>query len=159
MVTIWICIVLLFLGFSGLALYLTIVNSDLKNRLETTESQLRSQVDNIALLIQRTAPKAPTQEQKEFRESVELKWKTVVEDLMKDLKNQIKHDSSALSKQIEKYKDDFDEKVRKAYEKACDSIAFHTVEYKKTITKKRKEHSRKNKATKSQQEHRTIDDE
>jgi hypothetical protein len=44
----------------------------------------------------------------------------------------------------QKSKKEFDEKLKAEYEKACDQIKFDEIEYKKTITKKRKEFNRKN---------------
>jgi hypothetical protein len=41
----------------------------------------------------------------------------------------------AHDEQLATYKANFDAKVKAEYEKAVESIAFHTVEYKKSITK------------------------
>ena len=165
-----ICLVLLALLTGGAFLFLLRVNSDLKTKLLATETQLKdycAKIDNqvvtdgqnIKLLLKRTSPKELTDEQKEFKEKLELKWQTAMDALTEELSASLKQDAGALKKQVDKYKNDFDGKVKAAYDKACDAINFHTVEYKKTITKKRKEFSRKNKALKKQQEHRSIDDE
>ncbi len=78
-----------------------------------------------------------TVEQQEFKAALELKWKTA----------------------MEQQRAEFAVKLAEEYKKATESIAFSTVEYKKTITKKRKETSRKTKATTPQKQHRSIDDE
>lgn len=55
---------------------------------------------------------------------------------------------------------EFGEKLNDVYNEACEKIAFQEIEYKKTITKKRKEHNRKNgKNAKPQRVWRYIDEE
>lgn len=145
---------------------LTITNAQLRTRLATTEeiafghdAKIAKQDEAIADLIVRTTPKALTQEQKEFKETLELKWKTAMEELTKTLTAAAKKDGAELKKLVESARGDFDKKVEKAFEDAVAKIDFDKVEYKKTITKKRKEFSRSHKATKAQKTFRSIDDE
>lgn len=163
-------IVGLLVGVFGLLTLIVIklatVNAALRCKLQTVEGQLlnhaetiHKQFQDIQLLLKRTTPKELSQEQKEFKETLELKWKTAMEELEEELQKRLKKDTSGLKGMVESFKKDFDKKVKEEYDKAVASIAFHTVEYKKTITKKRREYSRKNKATKPQKNHRTIDDE
>jgi len=64
------------------------------------------------------------------------------------------------AEKLEKQKKDFDAKLEEEYERACDAIKFNEIEYKKTITKKRKEYNRKNKYdAKPQRKWRYIDEE
>lgn len=135
-------------------------NAAMRGKLQTVEGQLaehsitlQEQLQNIQLLLKRT------KEQQEFKDTLELKWKTAMEELQEELQKRLKKDAPALKNALEKWKADFDKKLQDEYKKAVESIAFHTVEYKKTITKKRKQYSRKNKATKPQKQHRSIDDE
>lgn len=113
------------------------------------QSSLLSEVTARVLELERkTEPNALTPEQEKFKSKLESQWKKVVDDLKR-----------AHDEQLATYKANFDAKVKAEYEKAVESIAFHTVEYKKSITKKRKETSRKTKATKAAKEYRSIDDE
>ncbi len=141
-------------------------NAAMRGKLQTVEGQLaehsitlQEQLQNIQLLLKRTTPKELSEEQQEFKDTLELKWKTAMEELQEELQKRLKKDAPALKNALEKWKADFDKKLQDEYKKAVESIAFHTVEYKKTITKKRKQYSRKNKATKPQKQHRSIDDE
>lgn len=53
---------------------------------------------------------------------------------------------------------EFKKRLQAEYDKAVAAIDFDRVEYKKTITKKRREYSRRHKATKPQRDYRMIDD-
>ncbi len=171
--------------------------------------KLENQVKEVALVVKRTTPKELSVEQIEFKQTVELKWKTAMDlvreglaDSLKrmesemvealkrdgealkaelknfksDIKRRVSEDKNLLTESeghlaealknetvtmktaLEKFRSDFDKKVKAEYDKAVESISFHTVEYKKTITKKRKEVSRKTKATKPQRGYRSIDE-
>lgn len=145
---------------------LAVANAQLRTRLATTEeitvgneAKIAKQEEAIADLLVRTTPKSLTQEQKEFKETLELKWKTAMEELTKTLTAAAKKDGAELKKLVEAARGDFDKKVEKAFEDAVAKIDFDKVEYKKTITKKRKEFSRSHKATNAQKTYRSIDDE
>lgn len=122
--------------------------NDLKAKLDTFQSRLATNDELINRLLVRTDPKELTYEQREFKDSLEAKWKKLVDQV-----------HASYGSQLSKQKTEFEEKIAAEYKKAVDAIDFHTVEYKKSITKKRKETSRKTKATKPQKDYRSIDDE
>jgi cell shape-determining protein MreC len=144
-----------------LVLLVLFVFARLEQKAKMSEMQevINEQKEQITLLLKRTTPKELTVEQEEFKKTLELKWKTAMDKLENNLRKQIEEDGGQLKKEVEKFKKDFGTKLTQEYQKAVESIAFNTVEYKKTITKKRKDFSRKHKATTAQKEHRSIDDE
>ena len=81
----------------------------------------------------------------------------------RDELDQIKADNLLLSKDQEQWvknnRSEFDKRLSDELNKACEKIKFNEIEYKKTITKKRKEYNRKNSANaKPQRQHRYIDE-
>lgn len=102
----------------------------------------------IEKLKEKTKPKELSQEQEDFKKDCENKLTKIVEKVVDNYNSK-----------ITQLKKDFEDKLSKSFKEACDKIDFTTVNYKKTITKKRREFARKNKALHPEEEYRSIDDE
>jgi hypothetical protein len=93
---------------------------------------------------------------KKFK-SLELEKEKELAQGQKEFKKKIEKQYELLFQQAQK---EFDEKLKQSYKIACDQIKFDEIEYKKTITKKRKDYTRKNgKNAKPQKIWRSIYDE
>jgi hypothetical protein len=133
-----------------------VATNQLFGNLDTKIDKTNKKVGEID---KRTTPGAMTKEQLDFKEDLEKRWKTTMEKARTDLAEQLVLDKDKLKADVEKYKAGFEATVKKAYDEACAKIDFERVEYKKTITKKRREFSRSHKAVTPQRSFRSIDDE
>ena len=122
------------------------------------DTKIDKATKKVAEIDRRTTPGAMTQEQLDFKTDLEKRWKTAMEKARTDLTEQLVLDKDKLKADVEKYKAGFEAAVKKAYDEACAKIDFERVEYKKTITKKRREFSRSHKAVTPQRSFRSIDD-
>lgn len=97
-------------------------------------------------------------------ESLQKTQENFIDDLTKKYQNLFEGLANATKaeamQKVQELKEEFDTAVKKSYENACDKIKFDEIEYKKTITKKRKEFNRKNSHNAIPQKvWRSIDDE
>lgn len=104
-----------------------------------------------------------SQEHLDFKKNLELKWDALFQEMQVKLQEKLQSNTQEISGNLVQFKSEwlknFTKELDEQYKKAVASIAFHTVEYKKTITKKRREFSKKNPAINPQKEIRSIDDE
>lgn len=101
-----------------------------------------------------------TQDQIDFKEHLEEKYDLLFSQLEENVDVSILESKSNFKSLLETAYKDFDQKLKTKFSEACDQIKFDEIEYKKTITKKRKEYSRKNgKDAKPQRSWRYIDEE
>jgi ABC-type phosphate transport system auxiliary subunit len=90
-----------------------------------------------------------TKDQVKFKEELDKQY----EDYYVATKEQ-------LAEKLSKQNDNFEKRLADEYEKACKSIKFNEIEYKKTITKKEKDYNAKNgKFAKPERKWRYIDEE
>lgn len=145
----------LFLMATLICIVLFVKNASLEANQKVLTNQLAELQSQLDVVLKRTEPKTPTEEMLAYKSQLDAKWKSAFAQQQKEFK--VKAES--IQKELRQFQANFSGKLQEEYKKAVDSIAFHTVEYKKTITKKRKEFSRKNKATRPQRVWRSIDDE
>lgn len=143
-------IIALFVTF-GVITYLVSSRNKLGTRLTLTEG-------TVAELQKKLNVMALNQEPNKLRREIEAQWQQTFKETQKDFEAKLQKIAADSLLRIDKCKASFDAEVQKKYKEACDSISFHTVEYKKTITKKRKQVSRKTPATKAQKIWRDIDE-
>ena len=152
------------IGFSLLSLmliYLVIQNYILRRRIRMVECsqtqyqfQFKQQIDNV-----KAETELLTKDQeawlKKNKEEIQRKIKTISEDLKKENQKL----NSDQEQWVKNNRSEFDKRLSDELNKACEKIKFNEIEYKKTITKKRKEYNRKNSANaKPQRQHRYIDE-
>ena len=101
-----------------------------------------------------------TQDQAEYRDQLQAQYAALFKQIEDNMKNDLKTARTETSDLVKKSRAEFDKKLKDEFEKACEQIKFSEIEYKRTITKKRKEFSRKNaKNAKPQRIWRYIDEE
>ena len=101
-----------------------------------------------------------TQDQAEYRDQLQAQYAALFKQIEDKMKNDLKTARTETSDLVKKSRAEFDKKLKDEFKKACEQIKFSEIEYKRTITKKRKEFSRKNaKNAKPQRIWRYIDEE
>lgn len=120
----------------------------LQRKVAVLESEHDILLDRIEQ-VEQVQKSELTQEQEEYRDSVHTQYAV----LFQQMKEQF---AVAIKDQEANFKVELD----KAFKKACEEINFSEIEYKRTITKKRKQFNRKNsKDAKPQRIWRYIDEE
>lgn len=116
---------------SILALFLIQMNFTLQKKLSAVQSRI-SEFEQKYML-----------DQHEFIQKLSQKYKDLYNEAIEQAKkDKLKIDDFTgifLSKAIS----DFEAKIKQEFNIACENIRFDEIEYKKTITKKRKEYNRK----------------
>jgi hypothetical protein len=101
-----------------------------------------------------------TQDQIDFKDKLEAKYDELFNQLKFNVDLAIFESKSSFKDLLDKGQQKFDQDLKAKFNEACEKIKFDEIEYKKTITKKRKEFSRKNgKDAKPQRSWRYIDEE
>jgi len=101
-----------------------------------------------------------SQEQIDYRDKLQTQYSVLYQQIRDGVKDELKSLRSDATDLAKKKFADFDALVKAEFEKACAEIKFNEIEYKRTITKKRREYSRKNgKNAKPQRVWRYIDEE
>lgn len=101
-----------------------------------------------------------TQDQIDYRDNLQAQYAVLFQQIQDNMKNDLKEARAETTDLVKKSRAEFDTKLKTEFDKACEQIKFNEIEYKKTITKKRKEYSRKNsKNAKPQRVWRYIDEE
>jgi hypothetical protein len=133
-------------------------------RLKKCQQVISNQTDllvetrnEIALLYERTAPKPLSEEQEAYKAKLESQWDKVFREMQDTIQQEMKLNGKEMQTAVSEWKTKFMTLLDEEYKKACASIAFHTVEYKRTITKRRREVSRKTKAQ-PQKQYRSLDE-
>lgn len=123
---IWILILV-----STLVLFLLQMNFALQKKLSAVQSRV-SEFEQKYM-----------SDQHDFVQKLSQKYKDLYEEAIEQAKkDKLKIDDftgTFLAKTI----DDFEARIKAEFDLACDNIKFDEIEYKKTITKKRKEYNRK----------------
>lgn len=145
---------------------LSVVKSDVSSHQESLEA-----IQRTIEAMERRQQLELTQEQIDFKEKLQTQYavlfRQVEEKLREDLKaikdeakDGVKGVKDAAKDAVKKANSDFEATLKKAFDDACEKIKFNEIEYKRTITKKRREYSRKNgKNAKPQRVWRYIDEE
>lgn len=133
----------------------------LQRKLSVVESNVLAYGEANASLLWRLAAVEAAQLEKltldqiEYRDQIEAQLKAQYAALFKQIEDNMKADlkraraetSDLVSTSIANtglLRAEFDKKLKAEFETACEAIKFNEIEYKKTITKKRKEFNRKN---------------
>lgn len=115
---------------------------ELSNKQDRLNEKLEKRIQKIEKI-------KLTKDQVKFKEELDKQY----EDYYVATKEQ-------LAEKLSKQNDNFEKRLADEYEKACKSIKFNEIEYKKTITKKRKDYNAKNgKFAKPERKWRYIDEE
>jgi len=138
----------------------------LQQKLSVVESTLEVQGPLLAQCVDRLNQvecqqrEQLTQDQIDYRDGLQAQYAVLFQQIQDNMKNDLKEARVETSELVKKSRADFDAKLKSEFEKACEQIKFNEIEYKRTITKKRKEYSRKNaKNAKPQRVWRYIDEE
>lgn len=138
----------------------------LQQKLSVVESTLMEQGPLLAQAInrinqlERREKENLTQDQIDYSDKLQAQYAVLFQQIQDNMKVVLKTARAETSDLVKKSRVDFETKLKAEFEKACDEIKFNEIEYKKTITKKRKEYSRKNtKNAKPQRIWRYIDEE
>lgn len=151
---------------AGKAIHESRKNKVLQNRLSVVESSLVNLNSNIQSLEQK-------HNSEDWQAKLTAEYKEIFEKIKKDVAKELKQNKDDLNQKLDyekikkelkekldKEKEGFDKIAKSAYEKACEEIKFHEINYKKTVTLKRKEYTRKNKKNaKAKRTWRYIDEE
>ena len=166
-------IILLLLTSAGLGyahFKMRIARNALQQKLSVVESAVAlvaSRLDKVEEIQKEEL----SQEQIDYRDKLQLQYAVLfqqVQDRMAAELKTVKAEANDLVKKsrseatdlVKKSRVEFEAKLKEEFDKACEKIKFDEIEYKKTITKKRKEYSRKNgKNAKPQRIWRYIDEE
>lgn len=115
---------------------------ELSNKQDRLNEKLEKRIQKIEKI-------KLTKDQVKFKEELDKQY----EDYYVATKEQ-------LAEKLSKQNDNFEKRLADEYEKACKAIKFNEIEYKKTITKKRKDYNAKNgKFAKPERKWRYIDEE
>ena len=110
--------------------------------------------------IEREQKEKLTQDQIDYRDKLQAQYAVLFKQIQDNMENDLKNARAETGDLVKKSRADFEAKLKSEFEKACEQIKFNEIEYKRTITKKRKEYSRKNaKNAKPQRVWRYIDEE
>lgn len=138
----------------------------LQQKLSVVESTLMEQGPLLAQAIsrinqlERREKENLTQDQIDYRDKLQAQYAVLFKQIQDNMTNDLKIARAETGDLVKKNRADFDAKLKTEFDKACEQIKFNEIEYKKTITKKRKEYSRKNaKNAKPQRVWRYIDEE
>lgn len=138
----------------------------LQQKLSVVESTLMEQGPLLAQAIsrinqlERREKENLTQDQIDYRDKLQAQYAVLFKQIQDNMANDLKIARAETGDLVKKNRADFDAKLKTEFDKACEQIKFNEIEYKKTITKKRKEYSRKNaKNAKPQRVWRYIDEE
>lgn len=107
------------------------------------ESRLIASLDRLSA-VERQQKEELSQDQLDFRDKLQAQYSLLFQKIQDDFKAEVKAVKAEAVGTVSKAKVDFDKLLKTEFEKACEKIHFDEIEYKKTITKKRKEYSRKN---------------
>lgn len=101
-----------------------------------------------------------TQDQAEYRDRLQKQYATLFKQIEINVASDLNEARSETTNLVKKSRAEFDKKLKDEFEKAIEQIKFDEIEYKRTITKKRKEFNRKNsKNAKPERIWRYIDEE
>ena len=161
----------------GCCIRLFLSRNILQRKLSVVESVMEDQQTSMLTVLKRLAKveKAQkeelTQDQIDYRDQIKAQYAVLFAQVEKDVKKHVelsRAETSELVKKsraetsdlVKKSREEFDKKLTDEFSKACEQIKFNEIEYKKTITKKRKDFSRKHgKDAKPQRVWRYIDEE
>jgi len=157
-----IILVVLLLAVAGLAysrIQLQASRNALQHKLSVVESALLAYEERLAR-VEAAQEEELTQDQAEYRDRLQAQYAALFKQIEDNMRNDLKTARAETSDLVKKSRAEFDKKLKDEFEKACEQIKFNEIEYKKTITKKRKEFNRKNgKNAKPQRIWRYIDEE
>lgn len=118
-------------------------NVDLQHKLDVVESLANNLRDRL-LSVERQQQESLSQDQLDYRDKVNAQYATLFKKLEEDFKLEVKGVRAEAVGTIQKARKDFEGLLQAEFDKACEKIAFDEIEYKKTITKKRRQFNRKN---------------
>ena len=99
------------------------------------------------------------QEKKDFKKSLKVKYEGLFQEAVDSVNKELSSVKKKANVLVDSNHAEFQKKLELEFEKACAKISFSEIEYKKTITKKRQQFSRKNaKNAKPQRIWRYIDE-
>jgi hypothetical protein len=146
--------------------YLHTSRTALQQKLSVVESAqadlgpLLAQAIDRLNRIEREQKEKLTQDQIDYRDKLQAQYAVLFKQIQDNMENDLKNARAETGDLVKKSRADFEAKLKSEFEKACEQIKFNEIEYKRTITKKRKEYSRKNaKNAKPQRVWRYIDEE
>lgn len=114
----------------------------LQRKLSVVKSML--DVHELRLTAVEAAQKQElTQDQIDYKKKVEAQYATLFDQIQKSVKTTRSEMSDLVASSLKKSREEFNDKLVDEFDKACEQIKFNEIEYKKTITKKRKDFSRK----------------
>lgn len=117
--------------------------SALQQRLSVVESGVEAMGTRVSVVERRLAEDL-TQDQIDYRDKVHAQYATLFQKLEEDFKSEVKGVRGEAVNAVQKSRKDFEGLLKQEFDKACEKIAFDEIEYKKTITKKRRQFNRKN---------------
>ena len=121
----------------------TKAGSALQQRFSVVESLAEESRTRLSVLERRLAEDL-TQDQIDYRDKVQAQYAALFQKVEEDFKSEVKGVRAEAVNTVQKARKDFEGLLKQEFDKACDKIAFDEIEYKKTITKKRRQFNRKN---------------
>jgi ABC-type bacteriocin/lantibiotic exporter with double-glycine peptidase domain len=157
---------IIIVGLACICLWLLLSRNALQRKLSVVESAVAEQnsvlleFENRLSKIQAIQEEELTQDQAEYRDQLQAQYAALFKQIEDNMKNDLKTARAETSDLVKKSRAEFDKKLKDEFDTACEQIKFNEIEYKKTITKKRKEFNRKNShSAKPQRVWRYIDEE
>jgi hypothetical protein len=118
--------------------------TDWKDRLKQQFAASFARLEKeLAERIRKLEEQTLTREQLDWKDQVKQQFTTAFKQAEGELTTALKEVKEESSKAVLDVRKDFEGKLKKEFDKACEKIHFDEIEYKKSITKKRKEFSRK----------------
>jgi len=157
---------LLSIGLAYYCLHLRSSRNALQQKLSVVELTVVDQQDALREFgerlnkVEAAQVEELSQDQIDYRDQLQAQYAVIFKQIEDNMKSNLKSARAETSDLVKKSRVEFDKKLKDEFDKACEQIKFNEVEYKRTITKKRKEFSRKNaKNAKPQRVWRYIDEE
>lgn len=120
-----------------------LANSALQHKVSMVEYCLGILSERVGK-VEKSQEEELSQDQLDYKDKLQAQYAVLFQKIQEDFKAEVKTVKSDAVGTVQKAKGDFDKLLKAEFEKACEKIKFDEIEYKKTITKKRKEYNRKN---------------
>lgn len=115
----------------------------LQQKLSVVESAVEALTIRLSV-VEKQQKEELSQDQIDYRDKLQAQYAALFQQIQDAFKAEIKTVKAEAVGTVQKCRTDFDKLLKTEFEKACEKIQFDEIEYKKTITKKRREYNRKN---------------
>lgn len=115
----------------------------LQQKISVVESEIETLVNRLSI-VEKQQKEELSQDQITYRNKIKAQYANLFQQIKDTFEAEIKTVKAEAVIAVQKCKTDFDNLLKTEFEEACEKIQFNEIEYKKTITKKRREYNHKN---------------